>query len=114
MKMNVLNNWYVDWRDHPAETIVDKRLDKNTKEWIPQRNHGTAIDPVKYTFPLTNLQSTYNVYEPIEAYYEEWEHIKDKNGTFIKAYPKPGTRRRQDLPSLSEQWRADAKSRSLT
>jgi hypothetical protein len=60
-----------------------------------------------------HLEGKRNVYKPVEAYKEDWIHEDDKHGNFIKAYPKPGTRRRQDLPSLSEQWREDAKARSL-
>ena len=52
-----------------------------------------------------------SAYTPIEAYSEEWVHEVNKIGVFVRAYPKPNTRKRQDLPSLSEQWKADWKAR---
>lgn len=63
---------------------------------------------------LNNIQKAHlngelNIYAPIEAYSEEWVHKMDDDGNFIEAYPKPNTRRRADLPSVSEQWREDAK-----
>ena len=60
---------------------------------------------------LEHIAGECNVYKPIEAHKEEWVHIEDKEGNFAKAYPKPETRRRQDLPSLSEQWRQEWKKR---
>lgn len=61
-----------------------------------------------------HLSGVHSVYKPIEAYSEEWVHVQDEAGKFIKAYPKPGTRKRQDLPSLAEQWREDWKKRRKT
>ena len=58
-------------------------------------------------FQVEHIEGTRNVYAPIEAYYQEWEHITDKNGDFVTARPKPETRRRADMPSLAEQWRND-------
>ena len=46
-----------------------------------------------------------NVYSPVEAYTEKWEHIADKQGNFISAMPIPETRKRKDLPSIAQQWR---------
>ncbi len=66
---------------------------------------------------LNSLQQAHvngklDVYASIEAHTEEWVHNVDKDGNYINAFPKPNTRRRQDLPSLAEQWREDAKRRS--
>lgn len=52
-----------------------------------------------------HIDGKIDVYKPIEAYVEEWVHVADEEGNFIAAYPKEGTRKRQDLPSLAEQWR---------
>ena len=60
------------------------------------------------------MEGKFDVYQPIEAYAEEWVHKQDKDGNFIIAYPKQGTRRRADLPSLAEQWRDDVRKRSKT
>ena len=68
-----------------------------------------GISMTKYQ--AEHLAGERDIYKPVEAYAEDWEHITDKNNKFIRAYPKPGTRRRQDLPSIAEQWRVDAKSR---
>ena len=100
-------SWYTNWRSHPAKTIVDKRWDKETKKLVSQRNHGVRIDKEISTYPLTEIQKSYNIYDPIEAYVEEWEHESTKDGVFINAYPKPGTRRRSDLPPLYIQWKQD-------
>jgi len=60
-----------------------------------------------------HVDGKFNVYAPIEAYTEEWVHESDpETGQFIRAYPKPNTKRRADLPSLSEQWRQDLKKRN--
>lgn len=56
---------------------------------------------------MAHLTGELNVYAPIESYYEEWNHIEDKQGNFISASPKEGTRRRSDMPSLAQQWRED-------
>jgi len=64
------------------------------------------------SFQKAHLNGDINVYKPIEAYAEEWVHEQDKDGNFVRAYPKPGTRRRADLPSLAEQWRDDAKRKN--
>ena len=66
---------------------------------------GKVTDP-----PLTKLQKSVNVYDPIEAYSERWLHKEDKKtGEFLGAEPIPGTRKRNDLPPLyiqrKEDWR---------
>ena len=60
---------------------------------------------------VEHLYGGLDVYKPIEAYTEEWVHITDSEGNFVSAHPKPGTKVRSDLPSLAEQWRADAAKR---
>tara|TARA_R100000808_G_scaffold24460_1_gene56390 strand:+ start:1291 stop:1653 length:363 start_codon:yes stop_codon:yes gene_type:complete len=104
---NKPGKWYTNWRDHRASTIVDQRWDKKKKAWVPQRNHGTKINPEKMDYPLTELQESCNVYEPIEAYEEDWDH-NEKTG---QGTPIPGTRRRSDLPPLYIQWKDDWKRR---
>lgn len=63
-------------------------------------------DSPKYS---NKLQSTMDVYSPIEAYTETWDHRSKKSkwgwDEFISASPKPGTRKRSDLPSLATQWK---------
>ena len=66
--------------------------------------------------PLTDLQREHiqgsrNVYTPIEAYSQEWEHIKDAaTGQFISARA-IGPKVRNDLPPLYVQWKDDYKRR---
>ena len=68
---------------------------------------GKVVDP-----PLTDLQRSVNVYEPIEAYTEKWTHKENrKTGEFLGAEPVPGTRKRNDLPPLYIQWKEDWKNR---
>ena len=68
---------------------------------------GKVTDP-----PLTELQKSVNVYEPIEAYTEKWTHKENrKTGEFLGAEPVPGTRKRNDLPPLYIQWKEDWKTR---
>ena len=62
-------------------------------------------------FQQAHKDGELNVYKSIEAYAEKWEHVVDKDGNFVRAFPVKGTRRRSDLPSLSEQWRDDIKKR---
>ena len=66
--------------------------------------------------PLNSIQQQHinnelDVYKPIEAYTEEWVHVEDKDGNFVKAYPKPGTRKRSDLPPIATQWQQDYRAR---
>ena len=56
---------------------------------------------------MDHINKKINVYAPIEAYYEQWEHNEDKYGNFVSANPIEGTRRRSDMPSLAQQWRDD-------
>tara|TARA_R100000458_G_C8211287_1_gene198665 strand:- start:322 stop:660 length:339 start_codon:yes stop_codon:yes gene_type:complete len=95
-----------------AKTIVDLRWDKKKRKWVPQRNHGTKINPEVVDYPLTELQKSSNIYEPMEAYSEDWIHHTDNNGIFIKAEPVEGTRVRNDLPPLYQQWKTDWKNRN--
>jgi len=57
------------------------------------------------------LRGNVNIHEPIEAYFEKWDHVKDERGEFVSAAPFPNTRERRDLPPLSAQWKSDAKRR---
>lgn len=87
-------SWYKDWRDHPSELTKGKEISR---------------------FPLTELQQSCNVHEPIEAYEEKWEHVetKDEDGnTNVLAFPVEGTRRQSDLPPLAQQWKQDWKRRT--
>jgi hypothetical protein len=78
--------WYANWREHPG---------KGT----------TGLGSFKHT--LTPLQQNHEVYEPIEAYSEQWYH--DRKGD--NHHPIEGTRVRNDLPPLYLQWRDDYKRR---
>jgi len=71
------------------------------------KNKITKINKIQ----TQHNEGTINVYNPIEAYSEEWVHVEDKNGTFIEAYPKEGTRKRSDLPPVATQWQQDYKKR---
>ncbi len=94
-------NW--DSKGPAAKTITDLGWDKNKKAWVPQRNHGKPILGKPKNSSLTELQESYNVYDPIEAYVEKWDH-NEKTG---EGTPVPGTRRREDLPPLYQQWKTD-------
>ena len=112
--LGLKTTWYTNWRTHPAETINDKRWDKKAKKWVPQRNHGTEINHVLKQYDLTELQKSGNIYEPMEAYSEEWVHHTDDKGNYIKAELIEDTRVRNDLPPLYQQWKTDWKNRYAT
>ena len=60
-----------------------------------------------------HVAGTLNVYEPIEAYSEKWETITKKVGyweDYVSARPIPDTRKRNDLPPISSQWRESYKN----
>ena len=66
--------------------------------------------------PINKIQQKHrngklDVYKPVKAYYEEWVHEVDEKGNFVKAYPKPGTRKRADLPPIATQWQQDYRNR---
>lgn len=66
---------------------------------------------LKNKYQEEHVNGDRNVYHTIEAYAEEWVHEVDKDGMFTNAYPKKNTKRRQDLPSLADQWREDWRKR---
>ena len=81
------------------------------KEFYASHPNKKLLGKVK-DVELTHLQQTVNVYQPIEAYSEKWDHIEDKEtGKFVSANPIPGTRVRNDLPPLYIQWKEDWKTR---
>jgi hypothetical protein len=89
------------YRSNRTKTTVVLRLDRSK---------------LKENRNLTQLQQTHvagdiNLYAPVEAYEEQWEHIEDKEGNFLSASPLPGTKKRNDLPPVSVQWQQDFKAR---
>ena len=81
------------------------------KEFYENNPNQNLLGKIKDP-PLTNLQRSVNVYEPIEAYTQKWNHIEDKkDNTFVSAHPIPGTLKRNDLPPLYIQWKEDWKNR---
>jgi len=54
-----------------------------------------------------HLNGEIDLYLPIEAYAEDWDHVTDKEGKFVSATPKVGTRRRNDLPPVYMQWKKE-------
>ncbi len=68
-------------------------------------------NPALNTIQQDHIDGNLNVYSPVEAYTEEWEHKADRYGNFISALAIPGTRKRRDLPSIAQQWREDAQKR---
>ena len=75
------------------------------KEFYDTHPNKTLLGKVKSNKLLLNkyqvehMNGTRNIYEPIEAYSEKWEHGNAK--------PIEGTRRRNDLPPLYIQWKED-------
>jgi len=64
------------------------------------------------TYELNNIQKAHinkelNVYAPIECYSEQWRHVTDKKGNHVSAYPIPGTKKKDNLPPVAEQWKRD-------
>ena len=63
-----------------------------------------------------HLNGELDIYQPIEAYSEQWKTITKKQGyweDYVSAAPVPNTRKRSDLPSINQQWR-DAKVNGRT
>lgn len=92
-----------DKRENKRSEIVTEIVDSVEKSKI-----NVGLNDLQ----LAHLRGEIDVYAPIEAYAEEWEHVVDEHGNFVSAHPIPGTRRRADLPSLAEQWRNAAHRRS--
>ena len=81
------------------------------KEFYENNPNPNLLGKVKAP-PLTDLQKSVNVYEPMEAYTEQWNHVEDKKTKkYISAHPVPGTLKRNDLPPLYIQWKEDWKNR---
>jgi hypothetical protein len=85
---------------------------KERKELVTTNDANAANSRDLNSIQKQHKEGTLDVYKPVVAYVEEWVHLAYKEGNFIAAYPKEGTRRRQDLPSIAEQWRRDAEARS--
>jgi hypothetical protein len=94
--------------------LVERSEELTKKESVSVKRNANTRMRMMNKYQQGHLDGTFDVHKPIEAYTEEWVHETDKHGRFVRAYPKVGTRKRQDLPSLAEQWRVDAKSRSLS
>tara|TARA_Y100000034_G_scaffold5436_1_gene6123 strand:- start:344 stop:616 length:273 start_codon:yes stop_codon:yes gene_type:complete len=71
------------------------------------RYYDHREDPNLNVHQREHLEGTFNVYAPIEAYVEEWEHTVDEKGQFVLAHPIPGTREKRNLPAIAQQWRSD-------
>ena len=92
--------------------IVTRQQKKERNEIVTTNGEEGAKPRELNRYQNMHNNGEFNVYKPIEAYVEEWVHVSDKDGNFISAHPKPGTRVRQDLPPLAEQWRRDAEARN--
>ena len=81
-------------------------------EFVYKGNTHTIMDQRTVPVNLNSLQHKHkegkiNVYAPVEAYSEEWKHVTDKNGNFVSARPVEGTRKRDNLPPVAEQWKRE-------
>ncbi len=95
-----------------------KRLNEGeTVTWVDRRGKK----PIKRTLTIskkacdlremTNLQTLHNkgeldVYQPIEAYSQQWKTVFDKQGNYVSAHP-VGEPKRNDLPPVYMQWKQD-------
>ena len=71
----------------------------------------TKISPKLNSLQVLHRNNELDLYEPVEAYSERWEHesekplIGKKHGKFISAHPVPNTKVRNDLPPIYIQWK---------
>jgi len=76
------------------------------------KTYNYREDPTLNDMQKAHIRGEFNLYEPVEAYYQKWDHNKDpKTEKFISASPIEGTERRDNLPSISQQWRDDYRRR---
>ena len=72
----------------------------NGKRWNYKENLSSL-----HSLQRAHHEGSLNLYAPIQAHTEEWVHLIDrKTKRFIRAYPKLGTRKRNDLPPVAVQW----------
>ena len=98
-------------KDHPASTFTHKGVEHT----ITGKRYCSDTDPTLNKYQKMHQRGEINVYEPIEAYSEKWEHHFIKQGKdygqYIRATQVPNTRVRNDLPPLYLQWKEDFKAR---
>ena len=58
---------------------------------------------------IAHINGEINLYQPIEAYSEQWRTKWDKEGMYEDAMPIEGTRRRNDLAPVYMQWKDAAR-----
>jgi len=92
-----------------SDTGILKRFYANHK--IGGKKFSAQEEGLLNSLQQAHIDGELDLYEPIEAYAEEWEHVTDKYGRFIKAFPKPDTRSRKDLPTVAQQWKEDYRRR---
>ena len=85
-----------------SDTGILKAFYEKTK--IRREKFSAQEEGLLNSLQEAHINGEIDLYEPIEAHIEEWEHVTDRSGKFIKAYPKSDTRFRKDLPTIAQQW----------
>tara|TARA_R100000655_G_scaffold60649_3_gene99006 strand:+ start:1268 stop:1582 length:315 start_codon:yes stop_codon:yes gene_type:complete len=94
-----LKDWYTN---NPSKKL-------NGKRW----NYKDNLDSL-HSLQVAHHNGELNLYESVESYEENWVHLENRETrTMIKAHPKAGTRRRNDLPPVYIQWKDEYRKRSL-
>jgi len=97
-------------KDNPATEFEYKGIQHS----IAEDNYTIAEDTTLNKYQRMHLNAEINIYEPIEAYSQDYKHIshtsKDKYGLFRSAVP-VGEKKRNDLPPLYLQWKEDYRRR---
>jgi hypothetical protein len=60
---------------------------------------------------MMHIRGDIDLYEPVEAYKEAWEHVKHQTGHYLSSKAVPGTKVREDLPPIYIQWKDDFRRR---
>mgnify|MGYP003153561399 FL=1 len=92
-------------KEHPASTFTHKGVEHK----ITGKRYCCQEDDNLNSIQKLHQRKILNVYDPIEAYNEKWEHHSIKSGKdfgkYVSANPIPGTKVRNDLPPLYLQWK---------
>ena len=92
------------YEEHPAKEFVNKRGETHK---ISGKRYSADSDDKLNSLQIQHRKGELNLYAPVETYSEKWKQVLDKRGDFISASPIAGTKVKDNLPPIAEQWKRE-------
>tara|TARA_R100000458_G_C8244189_1_gene222546 strand:- start:83 stop:430 length:348 start_codon:yes stop_codon:yes gene_type:complete len=100
----VLVNLKKFYEENPATEFVNKRGETHQ---ISGKRYSADSDDKLNSLQIKHRKGELNLYAPVETYSEKFTHNVNKRGEFISATPIAGTRVKDNLPPIAEQWKRE-------